>query len=862
MRFICLLLLVATTTAFSQPTPDSTAFRRPDTTSTRPALPVARPVLADSSRPVQARPTVTASPTTAIPLRGNSKLTGYVVDSALTKAVEFASVALYSMASNTLIDGAVADDKGKFSLNRVAPGTYKLLVSFLGFTDKTVPTIVVTKGQDLNLGTIRMLTSTRTLNEVTVTGQRALIEEKVDRLVYNADRDLAARGGDATDVLKKVPMLSVDLAGNLSLQGSTNVRVLINNKPSSILAGNLADALRQIPADLIKTVEVITSPSAKYDAEGTGGIINIITRKNALQGMHLDLDGGVGNRNSTLGLNGSFRQGKLGVNLNGNGRAIYNKSFSDLEQRTLFAGTNVLTSQQTNAFDRGMFGQYALGLDYDLAKNQSLTAGVRFGLRNMNRDQHQTTNLLIGDIPSLPSRRDVFSHDLSNSVDVNVDYVHTFPRNDDRQPTEWSISSQYSQNNLTNNFDANLLSLTNDIASRQRNINNNVNQEFTLQTDYQAPLTKNQSIEFGVKTIKRMVSSQYQYLTANATSGFATDVNRPAGSLDYDQTIAAAYLSYSLTTLNKITVKAGARYEYTDIQASAGEKGAIAIPSYGKIVPSLNISKKIGENSTLKLAYNRRIQRPGIQQLNPNFNAANPQNITVGNPLLKPEITDRIELGYSTTLNKTYVNFSLYTRLNRDDIQQLSQRSDTLPGAVITSFQNIGKEYNYGSNLFATINITPKWSISGNIDLMYRYITGFAPDVTGLSVQLTNTGFNLGGRFDTQAQLGRGWAAQANFGSRGRNINLQGYRTGFVQYSLGLRKELPNKRGSFGLTAENFLTNGMRFVTVLRSAPFDQDFRQYLYNSSVRLTFSYKLGKLTVSQPKKSRSVKNDDVIE
>ena len=371
----------------------------------------------------------TLNPIEQASAKGNAKITGYVVDSSLTKAVEFTNVALYNTLTNKLVDGTVADDKGKFTLNRVAPGSYKLLFSFLGYKAKTVDNVVIGKGQATDMGVIRLTANTRTLNEVTVAGKKALVEDKVDRLVYNADSDLAAKGGDATDILKKVPMLSVDLAGNVSLQGSANVRVLINNKPSSILAGNLADALRQIPADLIKTVEVITSPSAKYDAEGSGGIINIITKKNTLQGLHLDVDGGVGNRTSTLGLNGSFRHGKLGVSLNGNGRGIYNKSGSDLEQTTFLGGTAapIRTRQHADGVDRGLFGQYALGLDYDLAKNQSLTAGVRFGVRNISMDQHLATSLLTGDFVGVPSRRDVYTQNLSNSVDMNVDYLHTYP---------------------------------------------------------------------------------------------------------------------------------------------------------------------------------------------------------------------------------------------------------------------------------------------------------------------------------------------------------------------------------------------------------------------------------------------------
>ena len=427
-------------------------------------------------------------------------------------------------------------------------------------------------------------------------------------------------------------MLSVDLVGNVSLQGSTNVRVLINNKPSSILAGNLADALKQIPADQIKTVEVITSPSARYDAEGTGGIINIITRKNTLQGAHLDINGGLGNRTSTLGLNGSFRQGKLGINLNGNGRAIYNKASTDLEQSTTVNGTTVRTSQQASAFDKGIFGQYALGLDYDLAKNQSLTGGVRFGIQNFNRIQNLNTTLFTNEVGGTPSLRDVNSKNLSNSIDVNVDYLHTYPQAQDRSPREWSISTQYSQNNLTNNFDADLLTNAGVLTARQRNINFNTNKEFTIQTDYLTPISQRQSVEFGVKSIIREVASTYQYQLAAPNADYVTDTQRPAGSLNYDQTISAGYLSYTYNSLSKISIKAGARYEYTTIQASTAENASIAIPNYGKLVPSLNISKKIGESTTVKFAYNRRIQRPGIQQLNPNFNASNPQNITIGNP--------------------------------------------------------------------------------------------------------------------------------------------------------------------------------------------------------------------------------------
>ncbi len=176
--------------------------------------------------------------------------------------------------------------------------------------------MAVTNGQKLELGTIALSPDANMIKEVTVTSQRALIEEKVDRLVYNAENDITSRGGNAADLLRKVPLLSVDLDGNVTLRGSSGIKVLINGKPSAIMAGNVGDALKQIPADLIKSVEVITSPSAKYDAEGSAGIINIVMKKNTLEGF-LNIDGDVGNRGSKLGLNGSYRTGKVGFSLGG-----------------------------------------------------------------------------------------------------------------------------------------------------------------------------------------------------------------------------------------------------------------------------------------------------------------------------------------------------------------------------------------------------------------------------------------------------------------------------------------------------------------------------------------------------------------
>jgi outer membrane receptor protein involved in Fe transport len=810
------------------------------------------------------RPTSPEVPGTAVPgteapdatPRGNAKITGFVVDSALTKAVEFANVALYDRATNKPVDGTVADAKGKFTLSRQAAGTYKLMISFLGFATKTIDNITLAKGQALDLGAVRLSAQTTTLAEVTVTGQAALIEEKVDRLVYNADKDINAKGGDATEILRKVPMLSVDLDGNLSLRGSSNIRVLINNKPSTILASSIADALKQIPADQIKSVEVITSPSARYDAEGSSGIVNIITKKNTLQGTTLNVDAGVGVRGSNLSLNGGYRRGKLGLTLGGFGRAFYNPAETSFEQTT---PGGVRTTQSATAFDRGLFGRYSLGLDYDLAKNQSITANVSYGTRNFRREQDLTINQYQNNVLGATQLRHVDSRNPGGTVDVSVDYLRTF-----KPGQEWSVSTLFSRTDQSSNFDALLSNPTGGLLGRQQNFNASNNQEITLQTDYLTPLSKWQQLEFGAKGIFRTVLSDYRYLLGTGGS-IGADASVTGGSLDYSQNIAAGYLAYTLTTAGKITVKLGTRYEHTFLDASTRETGAatpggIALPDYANLVPSVNVSKVLGK-STLKVAYNRRIQRPGLMQLNPNVNAANPQNITVGNPALRPELTDNVELSWSKNLGKAYVTTAVFARQTNNAITQVSRASDTLAGALVTTFQNIGRERAVGANLFGNLTITPRWTLNGSIDGYFATLTGQVAGLNGTSVTLENSGFVIGGRLSNQFSFKNGWMAQIEGGTRGNRVQLQGYQTGFYMYSMGVRKEFAQKKLSLGLAAENFIGSGMRIRTVLQTPQFDQLMQMRLFNQNVKLTVSYKIGKMSMNAPKRrTRSVKNDDV--
>lgn len=790
------------------------------------------------------------------PVKGIGKISGIITDASSGAALEFATVSLYIQATSELIDGTITDDKGAFALNDLKDNTYTIEVSFLGYEPHRVTDIVMEKEKNIDLGEIAIGGAAQLIDEVVVEGERSLIEEKVDRMVYNAEDDNLAKGGDAADVLRKVPLLQVDLEGNVSLRGQSNIQVLIDNKPSTIVAGSVADALKMLPADQIVKVEVITSPSAKYDAEGSGGIINIITKKNKMQGYYLSLNSGAGLRGSNLGLNGSLRQGKFGMALGGFGRAFYNKAETNMLQSTIVDGITNTTDQFGAATDNGLFGRYQLTMDYDIDNTQFLSGGVRYGLRSFSREQLQTTDLYADDNLVYSSLRNIDATRPSNTIDLNLDYLKSFG-----EDKEWSISTLYSRTNMNEDFTSDLLDNNETILNSLKNESNNLNQELTFQTDYRTPILDNQIFEVGAKTIFRTVNSDFSYLFSDAGGEYLADLSRPAGNLDYQQNVTAAYSTYTYATPSKYTFKVGARWEQTSIVASqSGED--INIPSYQNLVPTLNMSKTFDNFSTIKLGYNRRIQRPWLQQLNPNFNISNNQDISVGNPNLRPELTDNLELGYSSMIKGSFLNLSVFARSTDNAINQIRYPLDSIQGAVVTTFENIGKEQALGFNLFLNLKLTENWSVNGGIDAYYAQLEGQITGLDGISTTATNQGWNYGGRLMTQLKLNQGWSLQAFSFMRGRRIQLQGFRGGFGMYALGFNKDFNNGNGSIGLAMENFATKGWTVRSELESPTFTQINDMHLFNNNIKLNFTYKIGKMDFRQQnRKTRSVTNDDLM-
>lgn len=788
------------------------------------------------------------------------QISGKVVEEETKEPVAYAAAVLLDAGTGKNITGGVADDNGEFFLTGFKEGTYTLQVSFIGYAASEQKVTITSTRTSVNLGSLSLKEESVALQEVTVQGQRDLIEEKVDRTIYNAENDKTTVGGDASDVLRRVPMLSVDLDGNVSMRGSQNIRVLIDNKPSTIAASSVADALKQIPADEIKSVEVITSPSAKYDAEGSGGIINIITKKNNLQGASLSINSSAGLRGSNLGLNAALRKGKMGFTLGGHGRGGYNVlgSFDNQQEVTNPNGSVSNIFQSADTKTNMLMGRYNFGWDYDINKYNWVSASVGYGLFNFKTKQDNLLSETYMEEALINSLlRQVNMDNLSNNIDVNFNYTRTF----ERAQKEFSVLGLYSRNNRTNDFVNSLFTRDFDvIASRTKNENASNNEEFTLQLDYVTPLGSGdkQILEYGAKNIVRKATSDYAYFAAEGAEGPYEQIKDVdlSNEFNYQQNVASAYLSYTLGFLEDYTVKGGLRYEYTDIDADFKSEQKADIPAYGTLVPSFNLSRKLKSGNMIKVAYNRRIQRPSLQFLNPNINKSNPLQISQGNPLLDPEFSDNFELGYNTYFKVASLNLSAFYRNTTGSIQ--SVRTVQEDQIISTTFENIGSEKTYGLSLFTNINISDKFSLNGGIDSYYAVLDNNLSDPR---YRASNEGMVLSGRLFGNYNITDTWVVQAFGFARGSRVQLQGSQGGFRVYGLNLNKQFNDKKGSIGFGADNFLTSEFKMKNEITSPTITQRSTNTMRNMNFKINFSYRIGKMSVGQsPRRKRTIDNQDL--
>lgn len=796
----------------------------------------------------------TDKPQTAQTLSGGITLSGTIKDSAANQVLEFGSVMLVKKGEQAS-DGINSDTSGYFEFKNVQPGEYTLSVFYVGYNKLERSIIIDNSGKDVSLGIVNMRSgNAATLKEVQVVDYKQLIEQRPDGMVYNAEKDFTNKGTTAEQLLRKVPMVTVDLEGNVQLRGNRNIRVLIDGKPSTIIAASVKDALKQIPSDNIKSVEVITSPGAKYDAEGAAGVINIITKKSLMKGISGTVFSNLSyNAPQQLftghgGFNLNYRNKNFGMSVNAGASRWEMVLAMEAERAGNIPPIGLSTLMQQTVFNGGgNFYWSQLSADYQIDSLQSIQAGINYNPGNWK----QTTGMNNRVIPAMTSdfRRNTESESPRQNAGFNASYSRKFRNNPKRT---LDILSQYSINSTTSKYDLTSNNIGTDVINyKERNTNKNHNNEFTIQADYVHPLKKhNQKIETGVKFINRDISSDYQleyWSNGSGNSDYIVDPSR-TNKLEYTQQVGAAYGQFSTQLLKSLSMIAGARYEFTNIDGHQQQAGSGFNSKFNNVLPNLSLAYDLKNFSKLKLAYNMRIERPSIDYVNPYINYSDQYNLTQGNPLLVPEKTHNVELTYSTFFKMTSLNLSSFFRHTGNAIENITTvGSDNVSR---TTYQNIAKNNTVGLDLYGSSNLFGRWMINLNGSLYYKMLK--SP-----SLNIENSGWQYSASMYSSFKLSEKFSLAGYAMYNGNQIQLQGYQTSWYYYFLGVQMTVLKGKGTLNLAGENFFSPEVKMTTKYQYQNAEYTNRTTYFGRGVRLSFNFNFGKMNFVQKKK---IDNDDL--
>jgi len=793
--------------------------------------------------------------------QASSKLEGVVLDSLTRQPLPYTTIVLFAENSSVPTTGNTTNEKGAFKLEKIPVGTYRLNIESLGYARKIVRQVVLSaQVPRVELSTILLSPAAQQLQEVTVTGQAPVYENRLDRLVYNPEQDIMGTNGDAAELLRRVPTLSVDMNGNVALRGNRNVRVLIDGKPSGAMAGNIGDLLQSIPAAQIKSIEVITSPSAKYDSEGSGGIINIITRKKNRDGINGSINAGIGTRQLNGSMSLSGRINKLMID--------FNAGINNKWPRLVGVDFYSYDASGNNSSTKGTT------LNTRLSNNASAILQYIFDNKNSISSTFRQTSLGYNDDMNTASVNKSVGHDIIRyglysesqfrlrGFDWSGDYLHQFKK----EGAELSIAAQWSQNTSTRNYRA---LYSNGFASQEAN-NRGKNNEYTVQADYTLPISKMLKLETGIKGIFRPITSTYVYATPDS---LGRNGNAPFASnlFNYQQQVYAGYVVLQLSLAKGWTFQAGNRLESTYIIGSSENASAGILPfnnQYTNFLPNLILAKKLKDDNTIQLGYNTRIQRPSLQFLNPFRNTNDPLNQSQGTPELAPERVQTVEISYSNIIKSVNINASVYYKKTNDIIESFVETvpytiTDATGGLTtrnvsLTRYGNIGFINSVGFNLFNSVNLGKKVSLRSSFNA-YTY----HPQVKAEYNSFLNPGtfFQYNGFAGITCKLPSELSLETFYSFQSKERTFQGTTANLNVWSIGVKKNIFKQQGSIGIAVVNLMRNNWDFTDYISTSAitqynnFSTPFRSFNFNAS------YKFG----SNPTKSaarRGVNNNDLKE
>ncbi|MGI4749310.1 MAG: outer membrane beta-barrel protein [Janthinobacterium lividum] len=778
-------------------------------------------------------------------------ISGTVVDSVKQTPLGYVTVLLKDAAGKA-VKSTLTKDDGSFQLLNVNPAAYQLNIAYVGFVAKIIP--VKEASAKIDLGKIKLSASSNQLKEVSIVAAKPIVRREVDRIAYDVQADPESTVLTALDMIRKVPMLSVDGQDNIKLKGSGNYKILINNKESSLVAKNPSDVFKAMPAANIERIEVITTPPAKYDAEGLAGIINIITKKNADQGYN----GSINLRENVvygpgINANATLKKGKFGASAYV-GIGDQTNRTNPYDNTQTFVKDNSVLGQNGSNTNGGYYTYGNAELSYEIDTLNLLTATL-----DLNKGKFKQGNNYFTSQQDAENNLSQFYHLINNGssswtgADVGLNYQLGFAKKKDRLLT---LSYKFSHSPSIQFNDVNISQEINYPFPDYQQHNTAGSNVHTFQLDYVHPVKK-LNIEAGGKAILRGNYSDFTSENLDNTTGLYVINPSQTNDFNYQQNVYSLYNSYQLK-LTKWTAKAGLRLEHTSINADFTSVGNSAKQDYNNLIPSISLQRSF-KTSSINFGFTQRIQRPGIWQLNPFVDLSNPKFISTGNPNLKPELNNSFELTYSN-FSKGSINVGLSYAFSNNSIQNVASiltQTNTLgktDTTTLSTYQNLGTNKSVGINTSANYTFFKKLSFSLNAELRQIFLEGSYNGELYKNSGLTgNSSANLGYKFDKGYRLG----FDAGFYSG--DVLLQGKTSHYIYSSYSGSKELFKKKLTVSFAAANPYKKFFIFNQSNNTPDYNQIAHYYNRYRSFNISLNYKFGKLEGNIKKNAHGINNDD---
>lgn len=770
-------------------------------------------------------------------------ISGKVVDSDNNLPLEYATVSVYSIPDNQLINGTITDINGDFEI-KVEEGIYNIKIEYISY--KTIEIKNKSLESNVDLGTIKLSINLESLEEVEIIAEKTTVEVRLDKKIYNVGKDLTVSGGTVSDVLDNVPSVSVDAEGTIALRGNENVRILINGKPSGLVGLDSNDALRQLPAESIEKVEVITSPSARYEAEGTAGILNIILRRSKLKGFNGAVTANVGHPDQA-GISGNVNYRTGNINIFNTLAYRYNESPGYWYSYTIIKNTGDIRDEKRDwvGISKGITNNF--GIEWFVNESSSITASMVYSDNSGGRES--TSRLLQFD----SNMNLIFENlrlDPQDNDAKNIQYSFNYTKNFITSGHKLTFDFQYEDND-ENEFSP--ITVEGSLSDKLTQIVDG--SKILLRTDYVLPIGENSQFEMGYRGDYDDRTTDYKVELLNDGKGKLEIDPNLTNIFNFKNYIQAAYAQYG-SKINKFSYLLGIRLENTQMTLDQPTSGDFEKRNFTGLFPTINLTYELSEKENISLGFNRRISRPRSYFLNPFPSRTSITDIFQGNPGLYPSYSGQFDLGYLNRFDKFVLTSSAYFQRAKDITKFISEetgetvdiKGNNVP-VIRRSPSNIATENRYGFEFNLTYSPTRKWRVNTDFNIFNSIIRGDFNDTNFDSENVSWTA-RISNKLTLPAKID--W--QTNLNYRGRSVDAQNIRDGILTINLAFSKDFFKEKASLALNISDLL-NTQAFSGIVETEDFltvrDVRFRGV---RSYNLSFTYRF-----NQKKKQEFQRNFD---